>query len=100
MPTLQQQAENILALSPEFEMSPYTADSDEVTSVEASWRSSGYPVTATAAFEKIDGVWCLDTTTAIDVCVDDDNGENETVNGLQTVLAAMQDKLKQIFEDF
>lgn len=99
MSALTQQAENILALTPDFELCPYTNDDDEVTSVEASWRSSGYPVTASASFEKIDGAWCLDPTTPIDVYVDDDNG-NESAQGLKKVLEAMQLELQQVFEDF
>ena len=101
MSTLQQKANDMLALAPEFEMCPYTNDDDdEVTSVDASWRCYGSPVTATASFEKIDGVWCLDTTTPISVDVDDDNGENKSVAGLQEVLEAMQSELKQVFENF
>lgn len=100
MSTLQQKANDILALAPEFEMCPYTNDDDEVTSVDASWRCYGSPVTATASFEKIDGVWCLDTTTPISVDVDDDNGEDKSVEGLKEVLEAMQTELKQVFENF
>lgn len=90
-------AERVLSATPDFEISDYTNDDDETTEATASWRSSGYPVTATATVERIDGRWVLDGASRIDVLVDDFDEEDGEFKGLQDALEQKQTDLVDMF---